>query len=101
MKIFLALILIIWETSVLAQRGVNQNLKGFDENNKIHFGVLIGLNQLNSNLSLNNSIFKEDTIYSLNLKSSPGFNIGMITDFHLGKKWDLRIIPSLLLSNRR
>lgn len=100
MKIFLALILIIWGTPVLAQRGVNQNLKGFDENNKIHFGVLIGLNQLNSNLSLNNTIFKEDTIYSLNLKSSPGFNIGMITDFHLGKKWDLRIIPSLILGER-
>ena len=100
MKLFIILILVISESSILAQRGVNQNLKGFDENKEIHFGILIGLNQFNSNLSLNNTIFKEDTIYSLNIKSSPGFNMGMIADFHLGKKYDLRILPSLILGER-
>ena len=57
MKKILIFILIIFHSSILAQRGVNQNLKGFDKTKKIHFGFLIGINQLNSNLSVNKSIF--------------------------------------------
>lgn len=95
------IILLIFSCYLLqGQRGVNQNLKGFDRNKKIHFGISFGINQLNSSLRLNNSIFTEDTIYSLNVKSSPGFNLGIVTDFHLGQKWDLRTVPSLIFGER-
>ncbi len=101
MNKILILILITYCSSLLGQRGVNQNLKGFDKNRKIHFGFLIGVNQLKSNLSVNNSIFTEDTIYSLNIKSSPGFNLGIITDVHLGENWDIRtLFPSLIFGQR-
>lgn len=101
MKRNLILILLISCSSLYAQRGVNQNLKGFDENRKVHFGFLLGLNQLNSNLAVNNSIFTEDTVYSLNIKSSPGFNLGIVTDFHLGKNWDVRtLFPTLIFGQR-
>jgi len=101
MKRNLILILLISCSSLHAQRGVNQNLKGFDENRKVHFGFLLGLNQLNSNLAVNNSIFTNDTIYSLNIKSSPGFNLGIVTDFHLGKNWDVRtLFPTLIFGQR-
>ncbi len=100
MKSFLILILIISFSSLLGQRGVNQNLKGFDENNRVHFGMILGINQLNANLTVNNSIFTEDTIYSLNIKSSPGFNIGVVTDFHIGNSWDIRALPTLIFGER-
>tara|TARA_Y100001933_G_scaffold264763_1_gene332398 strand:+ start:4077 stop:4775 length:699 start_codon:yes stop_codon:yes gene_type:complete len=100
MKSFLILILIISFSSLLGQRGVNQNLKGFDENNRVHFGMILGINQLNANLTVNNSIFTEDTIYSLNIKSSPGFNIGVVTDFHVGNSWDIRALPTLIFGER-
>ena len=101
MKRKIILILLVSCSSLYAQRGVNQNLKGFDENRKVHFGFLLGINQLNSNLAVNNSIFTEDTIYSLNIKSSPGFNLGIVTDFHLGKNWDIRtLFPTLIFGQR-
>ena len=100
MKSFLILILIISFSSLLGQRGVNQNLKGFDENNRVHFGMILGINQLNANLTVNNSIFTEDTIYSVNIKSSPGFNIGVVTDFHVGSSWDIRALPTLIFGER-
>lgn len=101
MKPILIYILIILHSSILAQRGVNQNLKGFDKTKKVHFGFLIGINQLNSKLSVNNSIFKEDTIYSLDIKASPGFNLGIVTDFHLGESWDIRtLFPTLIFGQR-
>ena len=98
-KIFI-FILLAYCNSLSGQRSVNQNLKGFDKNGKIHFGFLLGINQLNFNLSVNNSIYTQDTIASLNIKSEPGLNIGMITDLHLGKNWDLRILPSLIFGAR-
>ena len=101
MKRKIILILLVSCSSLYAQRGVNQNLKGFDENRKIHFGFLLGINQLNSNLAVNNSIFTEDTIYSLNIKSSPGFNLGIVTDFHVGESWDIRtLFPTLIFGQR-
>ena len=101
MKKKIIFILLVSCSSLYAQRGVNQNLKGFDENKKVHFGFLLGINQLNSNLAVNNSIFTEDTIYSLNIKSSPGFNLGIVTDFHLGKSWDVRtLFPTLIFGQR-
>ena len=101
MKYLFIFILTLYQTALFSQRGVNQNLKGFDENKKVHFGFSIGINQLNSNLSVNNSIFSEDTIYSLNIKSSPGFNLGIVTDFHFGKNWDIRVLfPTLIFGQR-
>lgn len=97
----LAILFILLSSTLFAQRGVNQNLKGFDENKKMHFGFLLGANYLHSNLAVNNSIFSEDTIYSLNIKPSPGFNLGIVTDIHLGKYWDIRaLFPTLIFGQR-
>lgn len=101
MKTQVTVLFILFTSILFAQRGVNQNLKGFDENKKLHFGFLVGANYLNSSLSVNNSIFTEDTIYSLNIKPSPGFNLGIVTDLHLGKYWDIRaLFPSLIFGQR-
>ena len=101
MKRFLSIALLLISLAVIGQRGVNQNLKGFDENKKLHFGFLLSVNYLGSNLSMNNSIYTNDTIYSLNIKPSPGFNLGIVTDVHLGPYWDFRaLFPTLIFGQR-
>lgn len=102
MKLFFTFLsAVIITCSASGQRGVNQNLKGFDSNKQIHFGFLVGLNYLGTNLSVNNSIFTEDTIFSVNVKPAAGFNLGVITDLHLGPHWDLRaMFPTLVFGQR-
>lgn len=101
MKNLFVISLIAISFSLLGQRRVVQNLKGFDENKKVHFGFLLSVNYMGSNLKMNNSVFTEDTIYSLNIKSTPGFNLGIVTDFHLGPYWDFRVLfPSLIFGQR-
>ena len=86
MKRNLILILLISCSSLYSQRGVNQNLKGFDENRKVHFGFLLGLNQLNSNLTVNNSIFtdgivtQDDTNKKATLKTELKLNTNFVDD---------------------
>ena len=101
MKSILTIVFLSCTLLGFSQRRANQNLKGFDENKKIHFGFLLGLNYLGSNLSVNNAIYTTDTIYSVNVKPSAGFNLGVITDIHLGHQWDFRtLFPTLIFGQR-
>lgn len=96
---FLALILIICHNT-FAQRDVVLNLSGFDRE-KIHFGFYVGINNLGGKLTLNDQLFTNDTILSINLKPHSGFSLGVITDFHLGETWDFRVMfPSLVFGQR-
>lgn len=84
-----------------AQRHIIKNLPGFDEHRKYHFGFYIGTNLMGGKLSLNNSIFTNDTIYSVNIKPKTGFNLGVVVDLHLGDYVDVRsLIPSLAFGQR-
>lgn len=86
--------------AVQAQRHVVQNLQGFDKK-KYHFGFFIGGNTMGGKLHLNNQLYQNDTIYSVNLKGRTGFTFGVITDLHLGELWDLRcLFPALTFGQR-
>lgn len=101
MRIICLLFCLLFYCNSFAQRGVNQNLKGFDENKKFHFGFLVGANFMNNRLRMNSSLFTEDTILSLNVNPAPGFTLGVITDLHLGSYFDLRaIFPTLVFGQR-
>lgn len=101
MKKGILFILLICTLSSWSQRGVTQNLKGFDENKVFHFGFLVGLNYMGANLNLNNSLYTTDTLYSLNIKPSAGFTLGVVTDLHLGPYWDIRaLFPTLAFGQR-
>lgn len=100
MKSLLTIILIVFSLISFGQRRVNQNLAGFDKDKRLHFGFLLSINYLKNDLFLNNTLYKEDTIYALNIKPSPGFNLGIVTDFHLGSLWDFRLLPSLIFGQQ-
>lgn len=101
MKKSILFVLLICTLTSWSQRGVTQNLKGFDENKVFHFGFLVGLNYMSGNLNLNNSLYTTDTLYGLNINPSPGFTLGVVTDLHLGPYWDLRaLFPTLAFGQR-
>lgn len=101
MKKLLLIITIVLSFAANGQRGVIENLKGFDENKVFHFGFSVGLNYMGARLNLNNSIYTSDTILGLNIKQSPGFTLAVVTDLHLGRYWDLRaLFPTLAFGQR-
>lgn len=84
-----------------AQRNVIQNLQNFDEYKKYHFGFYVGSNLMGGRVSLNEQIFTNDTIYSVNLKPKVGFNLGIIVDLHIGPYFDVRsLLPTLSFGQR-
>ena len=99
-KIPFGLILVLtlfWNFSAQAQREKIKNLERFDER-KIHFGFTLGIN--NSNFVLEHDLTQTDSLVSLESQQQPGFNLGIITDLHIGKDFNLRFVPDLSFGNR-
>ncbi len=98
-KILLGLIcfmLFIPTTIIEAQ----QNLTKLDTK-RIHFGILMGLNRSHflvihsENFTTNSSILVTDSPWS------PGFNLGIISNLKLGKRFDLRsTMPTLSFAEK-
>lgn len=82
------------------------NLYGQTRNNPrydlrtIHFGFSLGTNFSTLKYSFDESFYNNDTISNVNIKVSPGISLGAIINLHLVERLDLRLIPSLLLSQR-
>lgn len=100
-QLIVASLIILSSISLVAQRNIVQNLNGFDEHKKYHFGFYFGANSMGANIQLNQGIFTNDTIYSVNLKAKTGFNLGVIVDLHLGPYFDIRsLFPTLSFGQR-
>lgn len=80
-----------------AQRERVENLPTFDER-KLHYGFYLGLNQNDFKLNLRNSTIQNADI---TVEASPGFNVGLITDFRLHKNLNLRFEPGLMTNSKK
>lgn len=95
------LFFLLLSTALSAQRNVVKNLAGFDEHRKYHFGFYVGANSMGGKVRLDEQLFRNDTIYSFNLKPKTGFNLGVVIDLHLGDFFDLRsLFPTLSFGQR-
>lgn len=98
---FIAILFLCISSSLFSQRNIVKNLSGFDEHRKYHFGFYLGANSMGASIGLNDQIFTNDTIYSLNLKAKTGFNLGVVIDLHLGPYFDIRsLFPTLSFGQR-
>ncbi|WP_218599758.1 porin family protein [Polaribacter sp. NJDZ03] len=77
-----------------AQREKVEYLPTFDQR-KIHYGFYLGLNQNDFKYSLNNG-----TETTLDIKSTMGFNVGLIADLRLHKNVNLRLEPGLMTNTK-
>lgn len=77
---------------------VPQNLPNYDRKT-IHFGFLIGLNSLDFKIKQNPN--QNESLFVLKSQDQKGFNMGVITNVRLNYNADLRILPTLSLSERK
>ena len=99
-KIFLLIIFLCFSLFSYGQRHKKpQNLPRYDFK-KIHFGFTLGINSLNFNLAKNDDFLNNDSLLTLLASDQKGFNLGIVSNFRLGKYTDLRFIPTLVFGER-
>lgn len=84
--------------NTIAQQKTILNLGDFDEK-KIHFGFSLGVNT--SSFIMESDLSRSDSLIRLEVLPQSGFNLGIVTDLHLGPLFDLRFIPTLSFGERR
>lgn len=67
---------------------------------RFHFGFTLGYNRASFDLRTKPDFTFEDSLLSLDIKPTPGFNLGIISSLHLDPNWKLRFIPTLSFQDR-
>ncbi len=62
---------------------------------KFHFGVALGINRSDYKITLDSNFIVQKNILNVVPIKGPGFSLGIVSDYHLGKYFDLRFIPAL------
>lgn len=83
-----------------AQKQRIKNLPGFESTKVMHFGFYLGVNNLGVDVKYKSSLLQNDTVYSALIRGQYGFNLGIVTDVHLGDGFDLRFVPALVFGQR-
>lgn len=97
-KILYICILILCANSIYAQRHtVPLNLPNYDRK-PVHFGFLLGLNSMDFNITQTN--IQTDSLFTLRSQQQKGFNLGIVSNFRLGRNTDLRFLPTLSFVSR-
>jgi hypothetical protein len=95
--LFIALLSLLTFVQVKAQGEWNQF---YDYSRKYHFGFMIGTNFANFKYRYSPEWYQQDTIKVMEVKRLPGITIAGVADVHLGEHFNLRFVPSLVLSQR-
>jgi len=66
-----------------------------------HFGIALGYNVSDFKVQHSEAFLASDSIFTAESATGPGFNLGIISNLRLGKRWDLRFIPSLVFAEKR
>ncbi len=76
------------------------NNPNYDVKQWVHFGITLGGNASEFKIKRSNSFINNDTILSVEPSRGPGFNLGIISDLHLGEYFDFRFIPTLSFAEK-
>jgi hypothetical protein len=83
-----------------AQINKRYNLSTYDDQ-KIHFGYLLGLNYSNFKVVLNDKFLAQDSIRAIFPTGKTGFEVGFIFNLRLADYFDLRALPKVSFYERQ
>ena len=97
-KVLSILIFVLLTKCTLAQRHtVPLNLPNYDRK-PVHFGFLLGINSMDFKITPISE--QADTLFILKSQDQKGFNLGIVSNFRLGRNTDLRFLPTLSFAER-
>lgn len=65
-----------------------------------HFGILMGFNKSDFRIRKSNYLLYNDSLRVVESNRGPGFNLGIVSNVHLGKNFDLRFLPSMVFAEK-
>lgn len=71
-----------------------------NDKKKIHFGFLLGMNNARFRITHADQFTYHDSLKVVQSPASPGFNVGIISDLHIGENTDIRFIPTLIFAEK-
>ena len=97
-KVLSILIFVLVAQNSWAQRHtVPLNLPNYDRK-PLHFGFLLGINSMD--FKITPKAIQADTLFILKSQDQKGFNLGIVSNFRLGRNTDLRFLPTLSFAER-
>lgn len=99
MRILITLFILLGSFNVFAQKTKVENLQRFD-NKRIHFGFSLGINSGGFALHRKPYDLRTDTLRSIEVENQSGFNLGIVSDFHIHRNFNLRFVPTLVFAQR-
>lgn len=100
-KSILIFLFVVLTFSVFGQKETTLNLAKF-EHRFMHFGFLIGINSADFRLTrYPTTAAGTDSLLILEPQSTTGFNLGIISEMHLGEYFAIRFTPNLAFSQRK
>jgi len=85
---------------LLTLRVSGQNNPFYDYSRKYHFGFMLGTAVSTFKYKQSSEFWSQDSISNVSIQRFPGITLGAVADLHLGEYFDLRLIPTLVLSQR-
>jgi len=67
----------------------------------MHFGFTLGVNSLDFRIKHNDEVIYQDSLYVLQSNNQKGFNLGIVSNFRMGKYTDFRFVPAIVFGERR
>lgn len=96
--LIVAFLILVSLQTAKAQR-IAMNMPEHDDK-AYYFGITFGLNFSQYKVHYSNSFTNTDTFKSINSGYSPGFNLGLMGNLRLNKRFDLRTVPSLAFAEK-
>lgn len=69
-------------------------------NKKLYFGIMLGFNSTSFKITRSEEFTYDSTVQKVSTGRGPGFNLGIISNYRLGKYFDLRFIPTLSFAGK-
>ena len=82
-----------------AMKADAQNLIHHDAK-RIHFGILLGFNSSRFDVVHSENFILHDSIKQVISPNTPGFNLGIVSNFKLSRHVDIRVIPTLIFAEK-
>ncbi|RYE21850.1 MAG: PorT family protein, partial [Sphingobacteriales bacterium] len=98
-SIFITLASLLFSLNTFAQRRVI-NMAEHDQK-AYYFGITFGTNFSTYKIGYTKSFVENDTFRSITPMFRPGFNLGLMGNLRLNRRFDLRFVPSLAFAEKR